>query len=154
MSRHESRLVKFYGIIVIRTLKKSGGSGLTVQRGLSGIGATGGGAEENRMKRSLKCRCGQRICQRDVMRQGYYVRQFGPSYVYIRYRCARCKRLGEHFIRQEDWEENALCVEAGEVSDTERSRFARMGSITLDEINSFQKRLEGIEIIPDPLKDD
>jgi len=49
-------------------------------------------------KTQLKCRCGQRVTSRDVMRQGHYSRQFGPNYVYIKYRCAHCKKLGETFM--------------------------------------------------------
>jgi len=51
----------------------------------------------------LRCVCGQLISRSDVMRQGYYSRQFGPSYVYIKYRCTRCKKLREHFVKEDEW---------------------------------------------------
>ena len=100
------------------------------------------------MKTSLKCHCGQRIVRRDVMQQGYYVRQFGPSYVYIKYRCSRCKKLGEHFVKQEEWEDGMLHELTTEVSDRERSRFDHLGGITLDEMKSFHRELEGLSAIP------
>jgi len=87
------------------------------------------------MKTSLKCHCGQRILRRDVMQQGYYVKQLGPSYVYIKYRCSRCKKLGEHFVKQ-----------------TERSQFAKLGSITLDEMREFHNALDNLSEIPNLLE--
>ena len=42
------------------------------------------------------------------MQQVNCVRQFGPSFVYTKYRCSRCKKLGEHFVLQEEWEDSLL----------------------------------------------
>lgn len=106
------------------------------------------------MKTSLNCHCGQRIVRRDVMQQGYYVRQFGPSYVYIKYRCSRCKKLGEHFIKQEDWEDGLLHEITSEVSDPERSRFSQLGRISLDEMRSFHRELENLSALPNNLKEE
>jgi DNA-directed RNA polymerase subunit RPC12/RpoP len=101
------------------------------------------------MKTSLKCHCGQRIVRRDVMQQGLYMRQFGPSYIYIKYRCSRCKKLGEHFVKQEEWEEGLLHDITTEVSEQERSRFNELGKITLEEMRSFHRSLENLDKIPD-----
>ncbi len=106
------------------------------------------------MKTSLKCHCGQRISRRDVMQQGYYVRQFGPSYVYIKYRCSRCKKLGEHFVKQEEWEDSLLHEVTNEVGVGERDRFAKLGTITLDEMRDFHRALERLEAIPNLLEDE
>lgn len=106
------------------------------------------------MKTSLKCHCGQRILRRDVMQQGIYMRQRGPSYVYIKYRCSRCKKLGEHFVKQEEWEDNLLHDSMNEVTGNERGRFAKLGSITLDEIRRFHHALEGLDKIPNLLPEE
>jgi DNA-directed RNA polymerase subunit RPC12/RpoP len=106
------------------------------------------------MKTSLKCHCGQRILQRDVMRQGYYMRQLGPSYVYIKYRCSRCKKLGEHFVKQEEWEEGVLREITCEASDPERTQFAKLGNITLDEMRDFHRALENLNAIPNLLNEE
>src|SRR5438105_10574701 len=97
------------------------------------------------MKTTIKCNCGQRVFSRDVMQQGYYVRQFGPSYVYIKYRCSRCKKLGEHFVKQEEWEDNLLHDITTEVNETERDRFCSLGEITLDEMRAFHRELENLD---------
>ena len=100
------------------------------------------------MKTSIKCNCGQRIFSRDVMQQGYYVRHFGPSYVYIKFRCSRCKKLGEHFIKQEDWAEGILNDCVNEVAPTEKGRFEIMGKITIDEMIDFHYALDKMEALP------
>jgi DNA-directed RNA polymerase subunit RPC12/RpoP len=60
------------------------------------------------VKPMIKCNCGQRIITKDVMQTGYYLRLFGPSFVYVKYRCSRCKKLGEQFVKQQDWEDGIL----------------------------------------------
>jgi DNA-directed RNA polymerase subunit RPC12/RpoP len=105
------------------------------------------------MKTSLKCHCGQRILKRDVMQQANYVRQFGPSFVYIKYRCSRCKKLGEHFVKQEEWEDSLLHEPLTEVTGAEKSRFTKLGKITLDEMRGFHQQLERLDKIPSELKD-
>ncbi len=105
------------------------------------------------MKTTIKCHCGQRIFSRDVMQQGYYVRQFGPSYVYIKFRCSRCKKLGEHFIKQEDWEEGILRDSVCEASPEEKARFGELGKITIDEIINFHYALDSLETLPSPTED-
>ena len=104
------------------------------------------------MKTSIKCNCGQRIFSRDVMQQGYYVRHFGPSYVYIKFRCSRCKKLGEHFIKQEDWAEGILNDSANEVAASEKGRFETMGKITIDEMIDFHYALDKLEALPAELE--
>ncbi len=103
------------------------------------------------MKTSLKCHCGQRILRRDVMQQGYYVKQFGPSFVYIKYRCSRCKKLGEHFVKQEEWEDGLLQDIQTEAKEEERARFSGLGAITLEEMRQFHHALETTKSIPNPL---
>src|ERR1043165_6807888 len=104
------------------------------------------------MKTIIKCNCGQRVFSRDVMQQGYYVRQFGPSYVYIKFRCSRCKKRGEHFIKQEDWAEGILNDSVNEVAQTEKGRFEKMGKITIDEMIDFHYALDKLDSLPAELE--
>ena len=82
------------------------------------------------------------------MRQGMYVRQVGPSFVYIKYRCSRCKKLGEHFVKQEEWEDSMLRENSNEVTEPEQDRFTQLGTITLDEMRNFHHALENLDAIP------
>jgi hypothetical protein len=57
---------------------------------------------------AIRCSCGQRIGQKEVMHTGYYPRMFGPSLVYVRYRCSRSKKIDEQYVKQEEWENGIL----------------------------------------------
>lgn len=57
---------------------------------------------------SIKCPCGQRITGRDVVRKGLFKRAFGPRYVYIRFLCTNCRKLGEYFVKQKEWQDSLL----------------------------------------------
>jgi len=94
------------------------------------------------MRTSIKCNCGQRIIAKDVVQHGYYLRLFGPSFVYVKFRCSRCKKLGEQFIKQEEWEEGILKDVALEISTEEKDRFVNMGAIDINEVIDFHFALE------------
>ena len=114
------------------------------------LGVTRGGTEVlTEMKTCLKCHCGQRIIRRDVMQQGYYVRQVGPSFVYIKFRCSRCKKLGEHYVKQDEWEDALLQENNTELTNDERGRFQSLGPITLNEMKDFHFTLESLQALPD-----
>lgn len=94
------------------------------------------------MRTSIKCNCGQRIIAKDVMQHGYYLRLFGPSFVYVKFRCSRCKKLGEQFIKQEEWEEGILKDSAIELSHDEKEEFTTQGAISINEVIDFHFELE------------
>ena len=96
------------------------------------------------MRTSIKCNCGQRIIAKDVVQHGYYLRLFGPSFVYVKFRCSRCKKLGEQFIKQEEWEEGILRDAPLEVSTTEKEQFAAQGPIDINEVIDFHFQLENL----------
>lgn len=95
---------------------------------------------------AIRCSCGQRIGQREVMHAGYYPRMFGPSFVLVRYRCSRCKKMGEKFVKQEEWESGILRDSAPESSLTERQRFAALGPIDFHEQAAFHDALERLDL--------
>ena len=94
------------------------------------------------MKSTIKCNCGQRILVKDVTQTGYYLRLFGPSFVYVKYRCSRCKKLGEQFVKQEEWEEGMLSDTPTEMSSDEKSKFGEMGTIDIHECIDAHFELE------------
>lgn len=110
------------------------------------------------MRTSIKCNCGQRIIAKDVVQHGYYLRLFGPSFVYVKFRCSRCKKLGEQFIKQEEWEDGILKEGTQEVTVEEREQFASRGPIDINEVIDFHFQLEQIgdlkslEMAPPPPK--
>ena len=96
-------------------------------------------------KPTIECNCGQRIISKDVMQTGYYLRLFGPSFVYVKFRCSHCKKLGEQFVKQEDWEDGILKDIPSEVDQTETQRFETLGPISLQEQIDFHFRLDDAE---------
>jgi phage FluMu protein Com len=96
------------------------------------------------MRTSIKCNCGQRIIAKDVVQHGKYLRLFGPSFVYVKFRCPRCKKLGEQFIKQEEWEEGILREIASELNNEERDFFAGQTSIDIMEQIDFHFALENL----------
>ena len=90
----------------------------------------------------IKCNCGQRIIAKDVLQTGHYLRLFGPSFVYVKFRCSRCKKLGEQFVEQDKWDEAVLRDTPSEMSADEKKHFSSMGRIGIDEQIEFHYALE------------
>ena len=101
------------------------------------------------MKSMIKCNCGHRILAKDVMQTGYYLRLFGPSFVYVKYRCSRCKKLGEQFVKQEEWEEGILSDVPSETSTDEKKAFETMGKIDIHECIDAHFELEKLGSLRD-----
>jgi hypothetical protein len=91
---------------------------------------------------AIRCHCGQRIVSKDVLQRSWYVRVFGPSFMYLKFRCSRCKRLGEKFIEQEKWDDAILRDIPSELKGDEKKRFEHMGKITVDEEIDFHFELD------------
>lgn len=101
------------------------------------------------MRTHIRCNCGNRVVAKDVMQKGYYLRVAGPSFVWLKFRCSRCKRLGEQFIKQEEWDERLLLDVPCEVNDTDRERFERMGPIDIYEVIDVHFELQDLTHLPD-----
>jgi len=101
------------------------------------------------MKTTIKCNCGQRVLAKDVMQTGYYLRLVGPSFVYVKYRCSRCKKLGEQFVKQAEWEEGILSDVASEVAPDEQKKFEQLGPIDIHECIDAHFELQKIDSLRD-----
>src|SRR4051794_36014851 len=100
------------------------------------------------MRTTIRCNCGQRVIAKDVMQTGYYLRLFGPSMVYVKFRCSRCKKLGEQFVKQEEWDEGILRDVPSEVSTDEKERFTELGPIDINEVINAHFSLEKLDVLP------
>lgn len=92
-------------------------------------------------KTGIRCSCGHRISAREVLKHGIMMAHWQPLYAYVRYRCSRCKRLGERVVDYERWDQSALKEYTGEITEQERTKFDRMPPITSDEIIRFATAL-------------
>ena len=80
------------------------------------------------------------------MQAGYYPRPFGPSVVLVRYRCSRCKKLGERFVKQEEWENGIFRDVRVETTPEENSQFESMGPIAMTELARFHEELDALDL--------
>jgi len=99
----------------------------------------------------IKCNCGHRVIARDVLQTGYYLSLFGPSFVYVRFRCSRCKKVGEQLVQEEKWDPSILSQPSTELPEPERKRFEEMGPISTDEIVDFHFAIEQLAALPEEL---
>ncbi len=88
-------------------------------------------------KVAIQCSCGHRISAKEVLRHGIFMHRYRPLYAYVRYRCARCKRLGEKLVDYERWDQSVLHQPSGELTEDERAQFKQMGRIQPDEVIEF-----------------
>jgi DNA-directed RNA polymerase subunit RPC12/RpoP len=95
----------------------------------------------------IRCHCGQRIVAKDVLQRSWYVRVFGPSFMYLKFRCSRCKRLGEKFVEQDKWDDTILRDIPSEMSLDEKKRFDKLGRISVDEEIDFHFALDDPEVL-------
>ena len=84
-----------------------------------------------------------------MLERQLHVSLFGPNHVYVRYRCARCRRVGERYIPEELWSPKLLRPEGDGLNEEQLARFRRMGEITADEIIDFHFALEQLSAEPE-----
>jgi hypothetical protein len=89
------------------------------------------------------------VAAKDVLQTGYYLTLLGPSFVYVRYRCNRCKRVGEQLIPEDKWDPTVLEQPGEHLDEGDRSRFSHMGRIGPDEILDFHLALESLKSLPE-----
>jgi len=77
----------------------------------------------------------------DVLQRGVYLTVLGSSYVYVRYRCRYCKRVGEYYVREKDWDPAVLQPARGGMTRGELEKFKQMGPITPEEVVTFRRGL-------------
>ena len=93
-------------------------------------------------KAGISCNCGQKIVSKDVIQKGQYPRIFGPNFIYVKFRCSRCKRMGEKFIEQDKWDDAFLREIPSEFCSEEKGQFDRLGPISINEVMDFHSALD------------
>jgi DNA-directed RNA polymerase subunit RPC12/RpoP len=93
----------------------------------------------------FRCSCGHRILAREIMQHGYVMTQGKPVFVYVKYRCSRCKRLGQKVVDYDRWDDSLLRQRHPELHESERQRLSALGPITDDEILQFHAQLVSLK---------
>ena len=70
-----------------------------------------------------------------------------PVFVFLKYRCSRCKRLGQKVVDYDQWDDSLLRNRHPEVSDADRERFGALGPITDDELLQFHTQIASLEAL-------
>jgi hypothetical protein len=97
------------------------------------------------MKKALvRCRCGHQVLAREVLRTDLYERSMGREYVYVKFRCKRCKRMGEAFVAENRWDWSILEPAPGEMNAEERDRFLDAEEISDADVEAFHRHLEAM----------
>jgi hypothetical protein len=106
------------------------------------------------MSRSIvRCRCGHRVLAKEVLRTDLYERRAPEGsdreYVYVKFRCQRCKRVGEAFVAESRWDWSILEPDRNEMSDTERDQFLDEEPISSEEVLDFHRHLKTLSYATD-----
>ncbi|HVF11072.1 MAG TPA: hypothetical protein VNA16_09735 [Abditibacteriaceae bacterium] len=80
-----------------------------------------------------------------MLRTDLYERSSGREYVYVKFRCRRCKRMGEVFVAERQWDWSIFEPARNEMSDTERDGFLDQDAISVAEIILFHRQLKAVE---------
>lgn len=102
----------------------------------------------------IRCNCGHRVLGREVLRTEFYERRAPDSdsireYVYVKYRCKRCKRMGEKFLSESRWDWKMLEPERNEMNDIERDFFLDEEPLSTQDVLELHHQLEGVSIWSD-----
>ena len=85
---------------------------------------------------------------RHVLR--WYLLHTGTQvFVFVRFRCPRCKKLGQEVIDRDRWDWSVLEDTPGEITADERKTSDRLGPILIDEVIEFHFHLDTTPRISD-----
>jgi DNA-directed RNA polymerase subunit RPC12/RpoP len=93
----------------------------------------------------VRCRCGHRVLAKEVLRTDLYERPSGREYVYVKYRCKHCKRLGETFVAESRWDWRIFETTRSEMSEAEATEFDSLAPISSEEVITFHRQLAALD---------
>ena len=102
----------------------------------------------------VRCRCGHQVLGREVLRTQPCEKPSGAEAVYVKFRCRRCKKVGESFIPAEEWTPDAFDVPRSEIGAFERDRFVGTDSIGSGDVISFHRALQKANTVSELLRPD
>ena len=90
----------------------------------------------------VRCRCGHQVLGKEVLRTDPYERASGREMVYVKFRCRRCKRMGESFIPESEWDWSIFEAPRNEMSEIERDQFLDRKTISTGDVLTFHRELK------------
>ncbi len=92
-------------------------------------------------KTILRCNCGHQVLGKEILRAEPYEKESGRESIYIKYRCRRCKRLGEAFFDRLEFDASIFEAPRNEMSDVERDHFLDEKTISSGDVIAFHRAL-------------
>lgn len=89
----------------------------------------------------LRCGCGHQVLGKEILRVEPYEKESGREAIYIKYRCRRCKRLGEAFFSRLEFDASIFEAPRNEMSDVERDHFLDEKTISSGDVIAFHRAL-------------
>ena len=102
----------------------------------------------------VRCRCGHQVLGREVLRTQPCEKPSGAEAVYVKFRCRRCKKIGESFVPIEEWTPDFFDVPHDEIGAFERDRFIGADSIGSGDVISFHRALQKANTVSELLRPD
>ena len=84
-----------------------------------------------------------------MIQTGIYLSVLGPNYVYVRFRCGRCKRIGEQLVQENQWDPSVLRDGHAPANRPDLEHFERLGDITAEEVVEFHYALDRLSSDPE-----
>lgn len=102
----------------------------------------------------VRCRCGHQVLGREVLRTQPCEKPSGAEAIYVKFRCRRCKKIGEAFIDQNEWNPAIFEVPHDEMKTEERDRFVGTEAIASGDVISFHRALQKANTVSELLRPD
>ena len=102
----------------------------------------------------VRCRCGHQVLGREVLRTQPCEKPSGAEAVYVKFRCRRCKKIGEAFVPTEEWTPDIFDVPHDEIGAFERDRFLGTDAIGSGDVISFHRTLQKANTVSELLRPD
>ena len=100
-------------------------------------------------KPTISCRCGHHVVGRELLRTEFYERASGEEAIYVKFRCRRCKVIGEAFVPRAEWDPHILETPRDEMTYSERDRIVEEKAISSGDVISFHRALQKIVTLDD-----
>lgn len=102
----------------------------------------------------VSCRCGHQVLGREVLRTQPCEKPSGAEAMYVKFRCRRCKKIGEAFVPLDEWTPDIFDVPNDEMKSEERDRFVGSAAIASGDVISFHQALQKANTVSELLKPD
>jgi len=92
----------------------------------------------------IRCACGNRVREEDLIEAGLYLADSGTGSVYVKFICSRCERVAQRTLSIAEWDEGRIVFVGSaddEAPDWVDDRH-QSGLITYAEIRAFEREID------------